>query len=296
MLPNFICPGAQKSGTSALYRILKQHPDIYLPDCKETRFFWRETNFARGAVWYEQEFFSDVRGERIVGDITPEYMYFSSVPKNIKNTLGDKPKLIFLLRNPIERAYSHYLMSYRRGFEKESFERAIELEESRIRRGEFEKNHFSYLSRGLYARQIRRFLKYFLKDDMKFVLFEDFKRDMPSAINEILSFFHLEPAGDTNFHVNTNPARMPRCFALQNLVRQPPRVLVRSVRWLVPFVRIRGDMKNGLVETMNRLNERLLPNTGVSAETRQNLLSFYRKDIAQLEEIIDKDLRTWLYT
>ena len=101
MLPNFICPGAQKSATTTLYEILKQHPDIYLPYKKELRFFSGDY-WDRGIDWYEQQY-EDYDGEKIVGDISPNYMRKQKIAERIYTTLGPDIKLLFMLRNPADR-------------------------------------------------------------------------------------------------------------------------------------------------------------------------------------------------
>lgn len=201
MLPNFICPGAQKSAITTLYDLLRQHPDVYLPDVKELHFFDNEENYSKGISWYEKEFFSEVKGEKVIGDITPIYMYLDYIPQRIYNALGENIKFIFMLRNPIDRAYSHYWMSYRRGYEKESFEKAIELEKDRIRIGNFEKINFSYVERGFYSNQIKRYIKYFPKKNMKFIIFEDFIKNIPQIMKEIFSFLEIEPICSINYNI-----------------------------------------------------------------------------------------------
>src|SRR5437868_3900524 len=104
-LPNFLCVGAQKAGTTTLYEILKQHPDIFLPKkIKETKFFVYEEKFQRGKTWYEKEFFSEVKNEKAFGEIDPAMMFEEKSAQRIFDTLGKDVKLIFVFRNPVARA------------------------------------------------------------------------------------------------------------------------------------------------------------------------------------------------
>ena len=123
-LPDFLCVGAQKSGTSLLYRLLNQHPEIYLAKGKEIHFFNRDENYNKGIEWYSEHFAGSEDYKR-VGEVTPDYNYVPTVPGRIYKTLGKDIKLIFMLRNPVDRAYSNYWMSFRRGHERFSFEKAI---------------------------------------------------------------------------------------------------------------------------------------------------------------------------
>ena len=135
ILPNFVCVGAQKSATTTLHTILTQHPNIYLPKVKETKFFLNYGSYEKGIRFYSQEYFGDWAGQKAVGEFCPEYMYFEYVAKRLYEYFGPELKIISTLRNPADRAYSHYLMSKRRTIENEKFEKAIELEHKRINHG-----------------------------------------------------------------------------------------------------------------------------------------------------------------
>ena len=112
--PNFFCIGAQKCGTTSLFNLLVEHEDIFLPSVKEDHFFDVDERFNKGLDWYLDQYFKDANNEKIVGSITPDYLFFNKCPKRIFNLLGKDIKLIIILRNPVDRAYSHYLMSKRR--------------------------------------------------------------------------------------------------------------------------------------------------------------------------------------
>ncbi len=117
-LPNFLCVGAQKAGTTTLYEILKQHPDIFLPqNIKETKFFVYDEKYEKGVQWYQKEFFSEWNGQKAIGEVDPAMMFEEKSAQRIFDTLGNNVKLIFIFRNPVARAYSHYLMSQRKGAE-----------------------------------------------------------------------------------------------------------------------------------------------------------------------------------
>lgn len=210
VLPNFICPGAQKSATTTLYALLKQHPDIYIPECKETHFF-DSKKYKKGLDFYEKQFFSDVKGEKVIGDITPIYMYLDYIPERIYKSLGKDIKFVFMLRNPIDRAYSNYWMWYRSGDEKESFEKAIKLEKLRITASKFNRHYYSYVDRGFYAKQIERYLEYFNKTNMKFVLFEEFIDNLYDTTIEIFDFLEVDKMNKIKLiELNKNPFEIPQ--------------------------------------------------------------------------------------
>lgn len=137
-------------------------------------------------------------------------MYFKYVPERLYKDLGPNLKILFSLRNPVNRAYSHYLMSKRRQIETESFKKAIDLESERIKLSEYNKNHFSYINRGLYAIQIKRYLNFFPKDNLFFLVFEeDFIENRKLTISKILKFLEVEDM-DLKIDIQMNPARFIR--------------------------------------------------------------------------------------
>ena len=131
-LPNFMCIGAAKSGTTSLYDILKQHSDIFLPSFKEPHFFDIPSVYQNGIEWYEKTYFQSVKNEKCIGDFSPTYLFDEHAPERILNDLGDNVKFIIILRNPVDRAYSHYLHSKRDEHENLSFKDALSLEKNRV--------------------------------------------------------------------------------------------------------------------------------------------------------------------
>jgi hypothetical protein len=183
-LPSFLIIGAGKSGTTYLYDRLTEHPLIYRGLVKEPHFF--RDNYERGILWYRAHFFSP-RWNSKPGAITGEAsgaMFYPHAPARVKDVLGDV-KLIAILRNPIERAYSHYLHEVRLGFESLSFEEAIEAEQERLQ-GERERvlsdqaylssawRHHAYVSKGLYWKALEGWLRHFRREDLLLIKSEDF--------------------------------------------------------------------------------------------------------------------------
>lgn len=190
---DFLCIGAQKSGTTLLYEHLKSSSDVYLPRQKELHFFDNEKNYIQGSQWYKS-FFIDAQDGQIKGEITPAYLFFECVPARIKKTIinhGDL-KFVVLLRNPVYRAYSQYNMSLSiQKREHLSFEQALLYEKYRLD-GYRNQVDYSYLSRGFYSGQIINYFKYFKRSQFKFVLYEDFVSNQDKVVNEILGFLGVK--------------------------------------------------------------------------------------------------------
>ena len=219
-LPKFIIIGAQKSGTGAFYQILRQHPQI-VDRPGEIHFF--DIYFDEGIEWYKAQFPKSNHPEAIRGDKSPYYLFHPLVAKRMYLLLP-KVKLIVLLRNPIDRAYSQYWMNVRKKRELLSFADAIKAEPERLKGEEEEiiktvvtqpiSNHrqFSYLSRSLYVEQLSKWLNYYPLDQMLIISLDDFLHNPEKTIQETLIFLELPEYHNFNFHIgkkNTYPPMDP---------------------------------------------------------------------------------------
>lgn len=189
--PTFLIVGAQKAGTTSMDFYLREHPDIFMYPKKEIHFFDNDERFALGKDWYEKQFVKR-KDEKAIGECSPLYMYLENVPQRIFD-MYPKIKLIFMLRNPVNRALSHYKMEVRAGRETKNFDKALMSEEDRIEKGIYEKKYFSYKTRGLYLKQIERFLKYFNRNQMHFVILEEMKNNPENVMKNIFTFLEVDP-------------------------------------------------------------------------------------------------------
>jgi Sulfotransferase domain len=293
MLPNFFVVGAQKAGTTSLHNYLYTHPEIYLPAMKETKFFVDDERYIKGISYYQAEHFSACDGKKAIGEIDPDYMYFEQALDRMASHLDlQKTKFIFVLRNPIERAFSHYLMTVRRGVEKLSFEEAIQQEGDRITRGYSARMHFSYTSRGFYLPQIQRFLGHTDKSNMLFVLSEDLKSNTMDTLTSCYRFLGISdgivPPG---LEVQHHQAKVPRSkLLLQWILRES--IAKKLVRLLVPSDSMRKKLRKQLLN----LNETDRHGLILRDETRTVLADRYREPNRQLGELIGRDLSHWDYT
>ena len=153
--PSFFIIGTQKGGTSTLHGWLKQHSEICLPNLKETHYYSFDEYYKKGIGWYHK-WFRPTDETKLFGEVDPSYMYFPQSVERIKKHHAN-PKFIFILRRPIERAYSHFQMSCQRGHENESFFEALEEEDKRLDNDQkiYSLLNHSYLTRGNYCKQIK---------------------------------------------------------------------------------------------------------------------------------------------
>ena len=285
-LPDFYVIGAQKAGTTSLHHILKQHGEIYLPEAKEAHFFDMDDRFVKGTDWWYRNFFHGVRDEKRMGVITPDYLFSPEVAQRIKSTYSSDPKFIVLLRNPIDRAYSHYLMSVSRGFETMSFEEAIENENARICKDTFSFNHFSYFSRGLYFDQLSRFLKLYKVENFRFYIFEvDLLKEKEKMLRDLCTFIDVNLDFEFDLNIKANRAVEKRESKIFKLL---PKGLGR----ILP---LREDLKTGIKEWLLNLNGKEIENPKLlDIDLRQKLTRKYKDDILKTQELIGKDLTLWL--
>lgn len=230
--PDFLIIGAQKSGTTSLYNYLVQHPQVLSARRKELHFF--DYDYRRGKLWYRRHLpdKSQLRYEKnrvgapiITGEASPCYMVFPQPPERISRFVP-QVKLIVLLRNPVDRAFSQYQMNIAKKTahineekrhvlrEPLSFEDAIAAEDERMKaalellerdpwsRGRWFQMH-SYKTRGLYAQQIRRWLQYFPHEQMLILESSEFYKNTDEVYARVLDFLGLQP-----FHLQQYEAKL----------------------------------------------------------------------------------------
>ena len=292
MLPNFFVAGVQKAATTSLHEYLKVHPDIYLPEQKETKFFADDSRYEKGIDHYRQKHFSAWAGQSAVGEIDPDYIFFEqALERMVKDLDLSQTKFIFIFRNPVERAFSHYLMTFRRGYEPLSFEDAIAAEGERIEKNYFSRLHFSYTTRGFYHRQLSRFAKHLHPSQMLFLLTEDLHPDPLPVLRRICEFLGINGEFSSHntqrrFHTGTRPRNVK---LLRRIVSDNPGFEKKIARILIPWERPRHWLRSEIL----RWNETSIKKTVLSAATRQMLSARYRTENQRLGEFIGRDLRHW---
>jgi hypothetical protein len=198
-LPDFLILGAQKAGTTALYDYLYRHPAIAGPSWKEVSFF--DLHWRRGERWYRGHF---PRGAQSpVGEASPSYLFHPQAPERVRS-LVPEARLIVLLRDPVDRAFSHYQHEVALGREPLSFEDALAAEEERTR-GEVERMlagpgtfsyawwNWTYSARGLYAEQLERWLDIFPREQLLVLLTDELAEKPAETYARVLEFVGAPP-------------------------------------------------------------------------------------------------------
>lgn len=216
VLPDFLIIGAQKAGTSSLFQYLAQHPQVFASLEKEVHYF--DTHFRKPLRWYQSnfptvsEFDSKCREKRMLcGEASPYYLYHPLVPKRVKEQLPNA-KLLVILRDPVERTYSHYKheVAYKR--EKLGFKDALAAEPERLEgveealiSGRAERIHahprYSYVDRSRYTEQLQRWFEYFDREQFHIITLENLKRDPAATMKGVFSFLGIDNVNSIEYKV-----------------------------------------------------------------------------------------------
>lgn len=202
-LPDFLIIGVQKCGTTSLYNQLAAHPSVAPALRKEVHFFDEDENFGKGSAWYRAHFSLDRypspgRG-CITGEATPYYIFHPLVAERVFRTVPSS-KLIAVLRNPVERAYSQYHHQVRVGAESRSFEEALDYEQTlppdpreRFQQDSGNFKHHSYLSRGIYVEQLQAWEQFFPRDQMLVLKTEELAERPETVLTRVFEFLDVSP-------------------------------------------------------------------------------------------------------
>lgn len=299
-LPNFFIIGAAKSGTTSLYAYLRQHPDVCMPSVKEPRYFAylddpprmvgpgdRESNEAAGVVYDAAAYrslFEPCAGASAVGEASVNYLYSRTAPGRIAESVPEA-RLIAILRNPVDRAYSHYLHLVRSGREPiRDFAQALAAEPERRRQGWEWSWHYTKM--GFYHEQLTRYLQYFDPDQLSVYLFDDFKSDPRSVATDLFQTLGVEDSFALDAVGKHRQTGTPRLEWFQRFLLNPDHPLRRASRSLVP-----ERVRERLLTMLKNAN---LSKPEMSPAVRAELTTLYTDEIHRLEDLLDRDLSHWL--
>jgi len=280
MLPNFIIIGSAKAGTTSLYKYLGQHPDIFMSAIKETNFFATDDPlikkerpsfpFPVKTIEEYQALFSGVTSETAIGEASPIYFESPLAAQNIHSKIP-QVKLILSLRNPVQRAFSGYLMHALYGnnigpVTIESFD-----PEQR------------YVQAGLYSEGVDRYLKQFGSAQLKVLLFEELIKNTSSVLSDIFQFLNISSSFEVNTTEKHNIASYPKYKFINRLLMND------SLR--NRFADYIPRSAKQFAKTLLKKNETDKPK--LTDEIIEFLKKYYLADINRLEDLIDKDLSSW---
>lgn len=301
--PNFFIVGSAKAGSTSLVHYLAQHPEVFMPSGDFSR--KEPAHFCDPIPPWQAQYkdfnnylrlFEEAGHCKAIGEASVTYLISAGAEERI-HAKYPHAKIIIILRNPADRAYSWYTFMCQFGVEGEpSFERALAEEAQRAADVQFQRENWvwhsmvQYFKFGLCADDIARFLRRFPKKQMHFLLFEDLKKRPLETTRAVFEFLEVDPAFTPNFTIQ-NPTYMPLSVVLQHAIAKRTRLPPAGVATLPP--RLIDKYGYPTVGILNLLLGKLLKR-GLNPVTRRELLNRYREDIARTEALIGRSLDTWL--
>lgn len=305
---DFFIIGAAKAGTTSLYNYLQEHPDIYFSPVKEPNYFATDINinqfseiyrkntfldleryfkqkplqflqltYVRKASQYEQ-LFHQMKSEKIAGEASTSYMVSAEAAQNIYHH-NPEAKIIAVLRNPAERAFSHYLMALRYGHVKGPFRKVLEKDMKQHEKGIGISEMF--IEFGQYATQLRRYFSWFPERQIKVILFDELEGHTNMVVQDVLKFLEMKPI-DIKADEQFNASKIPSYPRLNKLITELGIKSIlkysfdkRRLEWLKKIMMTSGDNKI------------------LSKADRSFLSEVYKEEIESLSEMIGRDLTHW---
>ena len=296
-LPNFLIVGAAKSGTTSLHNYLNQHPGIFMPSynrqgmkVKEPRFLIKDLvqNRLHNGVWDWEEYkalFNDVKDESAIGESTVLYLYYyRSAIENIKRYLAKSVKIIIMLRNPTERAYSAFQHVSRGLKEKHSFEEALKLEGERMDKDSSLTPMVMYKEMGLYYEMVLAYKQNFR--NVHIIFYDDFSKDTEEEVRKTFKFLGVSLSADIDFTSRHN---------------------VGGKRWKSQVIKniflrdyhLKSILKKIISESFRKIIAEIFITIftdkviDMKAKTRRELNIFFKDDIRKLSNFLNRDLTHW---
>lgn len=298
-LRNAFIAGAAKSGTTTLYYLLEQHPEVCTPAVKEPNYFSNINNSTDpvkpgtgpgddSTVWTDtlkkyHNLYRPGDEHTVKLDASVSYLYSSTAARQIAEYDSDS-RIIIVLRNPTERAFSHYKHLLRDGRETATFEEALAQEESRIAKGWEFSWHLTGM--GMYGEQLPRYLEYFDAGQLHIITLEDLQRDLPTVIKDITGFLGLSPFEYDLERQERNASGVARSWLLSRIVNWvlgykatinkiiPPKVSHKALQLFRAFNIKESDLK-------------------ISEDLNHELKTTFKEDIKKTEALISRSLRGW---
>ena len=274
-LPNFIIVGAMKAGTTTLANMLSEHPQIFIPN-NEVHYFNRDEHFLQGINWYQKQF-QEASQETVIGEKTPTYSYLPKVPERIYQEFPTI-KLIWLFREPVSRTYSNYWHAVRARKEHLSFEQAIEKESERIKSNLM----YGYVKRSIYVEQVKRYLEFFPKENMHFIVMEELLSNPRSVLEKSLLFLDV----DTDKEIP---------LSHQNKTSSSSQIQIDRFPWITKKLHHYFPKSDWLFlhKLNSKLNAKSITPHPIKPETQKQLKEHFKPFNNELSAIIEKDLSIW---
>ena len=286
MKVDFFIVGAPKAGTTSLYYYLNEHPEIEMSTQKETDFF-SDSAIQKQGLYYGENRINTLEKyhnlfpttqEKKYGEASVSYLFYEDVPEKIK-AYNSKGKIIIMLRNLVDRAFSHYLMDYRLGLISSTLEEVIECKSYNKKSKLF---YQQYIELGLYFKQVKRYLEIFGSENIHIILYQDFKNDIEVVMKKVYHFLEVDSKFEPKVEKKYNTFSIPK----NNFIR-----IVYSFVGLRKFLKF--VIPENLVKRMKNTFFKKDEKPELSLKLRKKMNELFLHDINLLEDLLSKDLSIW---
>jgi hypothetical protein len=288
MKVDFFIVGVPKAGTTSLYHYLNEHPQIEMSSKKEPDFF-SDAAIQKQAMYYgknridtEEKYnrlFNTQKQNVIFGEASVSYFFYPTIAKDIKE-YNTAAKIIIILRNPIDRAFSHYLMDYRLGLVTDSFEDVINKKSKHKNAQLF---YQQYVELGEYATQLKRYFDAFEKENILLLDYEDFERDVASTMRLVYSFLKIRVDFSADINQKHNVFTIPKNKLVHFLYSSQ---IIRNILVLI----FPNNIRKAIRIIMFKKDEK----PELSEETRNYLKDYFSNDVRLLGSLTGKDYSRWI--
>jgi len=278
-MPTFLIIGAPKGGSTSLYHYVGQHPDVFTSAVKEPGFFWTYKTPGKVETLEDyQALFRGSEGFKAVGEGSPTYLSDENAPRLIKD-LVPHAKLVAILRDPYERAFSQFVFLRLRGQEsEESFLAAVEADNARPA-----SERSNYVAQGLYHRNLTRYLSFFDRSQLKVVFLEDLEARPDEVVAEVFSFLEVDPSVGVDTSEKLTQSGVPRQKLVHWLLSDRNPVKQRLAPLLPKRVK----------KAVRQMRSANLDKQTMSRSDRQALAPHFEEDVDRLAQLLDRDLSHW---
>ncbi|HEY0074118.1 MAG TPA: sulfotransferase domain-containing protein [Abditibacteriaceae bacterium] len=291
--PNFFIVGAKKSGTTAMFEYLKQHPDVFMCEPKEPAHFCPDLEIP-DVVSNRDDYlrlFAGAGDEKIIGEGTTSYINSAAAPCEIHEFNADS-KILIMLRNPVDMVHSLHSYLVWLGWEDiKDFEEALAAEEDR-RQGKrlpyslYTTRFLFYRETVAYSGQVQNFLDVFGPEKTKIIIFDDFKKDARGAFRETCEFLEIDAGFEPHIE-KVNENRVVRHPGLHTLITRPHPKFKQFVRGLLPH-----GLRTRAAEKLILMNSQTAARQSMPDELRHRLENEFTPDVERLSQILGRDLVT----
>lgn len=291
-LPTFLIIGIEKSGTTSIYNYLKQHPQVYMSPIKETNFLEREWEDVdnpnpKKIRTFEAycNLFKDATDEVAIGEASPNYLFhYKGSSERIERYVPDV-KMMAILRDPVQRAYSDYLMHVRDAI---NYGKVSSLYEQ----AKFKSETSFTIRKGFYYEPVKYFFDKFGRDRVKIYFYDDLCRDSVALMQDIYRYIGVDDRFVADTSKKAQTAAVPKNKFLNRLLKtkNPLRSAIASALKLVTTEQMREKMRGNII-SFNSKGKEAIP---LAPEEKEILRELYREDILKLQDLLQRDLSIWL--